>query len=279
MTWWCSATGAPWTWTWRPYPGVWLAVLALVVLYVRWRRASERVTRAPWGAWRTASFVAGAVLVWAALDWPIGALGAGYLVSLHELQWLLLAQITPALLLLSVPPAAWRSLAECPRWSRLLRSLAHPLLGFVVFNGVMLVTHVPALADAFMATQVGSFVTDLAWFASGFALWWPVLAPPGVSRMSAPARIGYLFAATIVPTAPAAFLTFADYPVYRIYELAPRVGTISAHQDQQVAGLLMKALADPIMWVSMAIIFFRWSAAERKAEAAAQAARLAGGER
>lgn len=275
MNWWCSATGAPWSWTWRPYPGVWLVVAALLFTYIRWRRAMERADGTGWGRWRTASSGVGALLVWAALDWPIGALGAGYLASVHEFQWLLLAQIAPPFLLLGAPPHAWQALALRPRWSNWLRRLAHPLVGLLGFNGVMLVTHVPALADALMATQVGSFVTDAAWFASGLALWWPVLAPAGVSRMSDPGKIGYLFAATIVPTAPAAFLTFAEYPVYRTYELAPRVHGIAAREDQQLAGLLMKALADPIMWLSMGIIFFRWSAAERRAEAAAQAARLA----
>lgn len=275
MNWWCSATGEPWTWTWRPYPGVWLAIALLLFLYVRWRRGAERASSAPWGVWRTLSFGLGLLLVWAALDWPVGALGAGYLISLHEAQWLLLAQIAPPFLILGAPPSAWQQLATTSRWSRLLHRCAAPLFGLLLFNGVMLVTHVPALADALMATQIGSFVTDSAWFVSGLALWWPVLAPAGVGRMSEPLKIGYLFAATIVPTAPAAFLTFAEYPVHRIYELAPRVNDISARADQQVAGLLMKALADPIMWLAMGILFFRWSAAERRAEAAAAAERLA----
>ena len=70
------------------------------------------------------------------------------------------------------------------------------------------------------------------------------------------------------PTAPAAFLTFAEYPAYRLYELAPRVGEIAARSDQQLAGLLMKAIADPIMWLGMGILFFRWSARERAEDAA-----------
>ena len=63
-------------------------------------------------------------------------------------------------------------------------------------------------------------------------------------------------------------LTFSELPAYKLYELAPRVGDIQAHSDQQMAGLLMKAVADPIMWVSMAILFFRWSAMEKRADQA-----------
>ena len=31
MQFWCSASGAAWTWTWRAYPGVWLFVLLLAL--------------------------------------------------------------------------------------------------------------------------------------------------------------------------------------------------------------------------------------------------------
>jgi hypothetical protein len=34
MTWWCAATGAPWTWGWQAFPGVWLFVALIVTLYV-----------------------------------------------------------------------------------------------------------------------------------------------------------------------------------------------------------------------------------------------------
>ena len=29
VQWWCSARGIPWKWRWTPYPGVWIAVIAL----------------------------------------------------------------------------------------------------------------------------------------------------------------------------------------------------------------------------------------------------------
>jgi putative membrane protein len=72
----------------------------------------------------------------------------------------------------------------------------------------------------------------------------------------------YLFGSTVLPTIPAAFITFANYPLYRLYELAPPVAQISAHTDQQTAGIIMKLGADPMIWLAMGIIFFRWSSAE-----------------
>jgi putative membrane protein len=246
---------------------VWLFVGLIALGYWRWRSRTERRAPGAWPASRVAAFALGLALVWAALDWPIGALGGGYLASMHTVQWLLLAQVAPPFLLMGVPPAAWDRL----HGTRALHALAGVLPGLLIFNAVMLVTHVPAVTDGLMRTQLGAFLIDALWLASGLALWWPVVAPAPFGRISEPAKMGYLFAATILPTAPAAFLTFASYPVYSLYELAPRVGGISARGDQQMAGLLMKAIADPIMWLSMGVLFYRWSAAERRAEARQEA--------
>ena len=38
--------------------------------------------------------------------------------------------------------------------------------------------------------------------------------------------------------------------------------------DQQAAGLIMKAVADPIIWLAMAIVFFRWQRVEEAADRA-----------
>ncbi|HSB53874.1 MAG TPA: cytochrome c oxidase assembly protein, partial [Gemmatimonadales bacterium] len=127
-----------------------------------------------------------------------------------------------------------------------------------VYNGVLALTHIPAVVDGLMPSQLGAAAVDLAWLGAGLALWLPVLHPDPRRRLALPLRILYLFASTLFPTAPAAFLTFADYPLYSLYELAPRVSGISARSDQVVAGLLMKLAADPPVWVAMAVIFFRW---------------------
>ncbi len=255
MQWWCAATAAEWTWAWRAYPGVWIAVALVAVAY--WRAVRPV---APWS--RVLSFAAGLLLLWTALDWPVGALGAGYLLSVHTAQYVVLTLVATPLLLGGVPPDRW------PADSALLRRLAHPGLGLFGYTAVMAVTHIPAVTDGLMATQPGSFAIDLLWLAGAFMLWWPVLAPAGTVRMSPPIRIGYLFAATIPPTVPAAFMVFADYPLYGLYELAPRVAAIGAAADQQAAGLIMKAGADPILWLAMGIVFFRWQHAEQRAERA-----------
>jgi putative membrane protein len=197
--------------------------------------------------------------LWAALDWPLGALGAGYLLSIHTTQYVVITCIAVPLLLIGIPP-------ELRARGRFSRFMAGPAPGLLGYTGIMALTHIPSVSDALMASQVGSLVVDLLWIAGAIALWWPVLAPEGVLRISPPLRVGYLFLATIPPTIPAAFMVFSDYPLYATYELAPRVAGIAAGSDQQSAGLIMKAGADPLLWIAMAIVFFRWQRAEDAAE-------------
>jgi hypothetical protein len=162
MLWWCSAQGTPWTWTWRPYVGVWLFVLAIVAAYVYWHRAATpgETTRAR--RWAAAG---GVCVLWIILDWPIGALGAGYLESVHALQFLVLSYVATPLLLIGLP-AGWETRLG-PRFAGWLRTLAHPVQAIIAFNLIVIATHVPAIVDALMVTQVGSLAIDAGWIAAG----------------------------------------------------------------------------------------------------------------
>lgn len=262
MNWWCSASDAAWQWTWQAYPGAWLAVAMLAAVVLRtWRRAPAP---GPLGRERF-SLAAGILAVWLAIDWPIGALGASYLSWVHTVQYLLISLVGAPLLLLAIPEPVIRAAVARPGRGGLLRLAGHPLVALGVFNAILFVTHLPAVVDGPMKGQVGNFLVDLSWLIGGLALWWPVVAPEGVGRLSPPLKMGYLFVATIPPTIPAAYLTFAKHPIYALYELAPRVPglDVPAQVDQQLSGLIMKVIGDPILWLAMAIVFFRWARRER----------------
>jgi putative membrane protein len=261
MKWWCSASDAAWSWDWRPYPGVWLVLVLAIAFHFRaWSRVElAGLTRRHAG--QTASYLAGVLALWAATDWPIGALGAGYLLSAHTVTYILLALVAPPLLWLGLPRNQWAANAGPG-----VRLLARPLPALMIFNATLVLTHLPGFVDGWMRSQWGSFGTDLAWLASGLILWWPVLAPnPAVSPLSQGAQMGYLFVASILPTVPAMFLVFASYPVYGLYELAPRVTPIlTAGTDQQLAGLIMKVIGDIPLWIGFAAVFFSWARREHR---------------
>ena len=95
LQWWCSARGEEWTWRWRAYPGVWIAIGGVGW----WLRAQHR--RAVPSKGDRALGIGAIVLLWLTLDWPIGPVGAGYLASVHTLQFVSLAMLVPPMLLVS----------------------------------------------------------------------------------------------------------------------------------------------------------------------------------
>jgi len=268
MTWWCSARGTAWDWTWQAYPGVWLFIGLLAAGYVALLRRAGATGGEVEGR-RRATFFGGLAVLWLALDWPIGALGAGYLASVHMAQFLMIALLAPPLILLGLPRAAYARLGESPRALAALRVLTHPLLALALFGVVVYWTHLPGVVDVLMVTQVGSFALDVVWLLGGLVFWWPVVAPvPERPGFPVGLKMGYLFLATVINTLPYAFLTFGELPFYGLYELAPPVSGITTRQDQQIAGLLMKMGGGVILWTAITILFFRWFHQEEAGSAA-----------
>lgn len=252
MQWWCSAQGLPWSWEWRAYPGVWLFVLAVVGLYLLAlrRAAAERP------AWRKRAGWAGLALVWLALDWPLGALGAGYLSSVHSAQFLLLTFIAPPLLLLGLGP---RPVTEGGR-----SPVPGILAAAVLFNVVVIATHMPRVVDGLMPTQAGAFAIDAVWLAAGLIFWRPVLL---TSRPFHPlARIGYIFWGTLAHTGIGVYFLLSELPVYRVFELAPPIPGMDPLSDQQLAGGIMELVGMFIIFGAVSLVALRWMQRENQLE-------------
>lgn len=266
MRWWCSAVEKDWDWTPRPYIGVWLLMAAIVGVYARlW--TSHRRDHGPTEADRTymVRFALGAALLWVASDWPVGALGAGYLASVHMLQYMLYAFAAAPLLLLGTPQWMAEAVLDKLHLRGVWFILSKPIVAVFVTNVLLIATHSPLGVDALRSSQLGSFVMDMIWLFCGLVLWAPVINPILEARMSSSmGRIVYLFlAAALVPMVPGGFITFSTTPLYSTYELAPRVGMSPIH-DQQLAGAIMKLASIPIVWTTMAVIWFRWYKRDNK---------------
>ena len=277
MRFWCSALQEPWTWAWRAYPGVWAASAAIAVPYVWARRRIRRthtlsldsaaVALARRQAW---FFGAGVAAFWVASDWPLGVLGAGYLASAHMAQFMLYTLIAAPLLVLGTPETMARRLLAKLRLYRLMTRLTHPVFAGLAFNGCLVATHSPWMTDTLRANQFGSFVMDIVWLASGVVVWLPICSPLVEHRLRAyPGKMVYLFLALgVVPAVPAGFLTFAGFPLYATYELAPRFYGIDAATDQQMAGLIMKLGGIPIVWGAIIAMMLRWADESRRSSPA-----------
>lgn len=274
MQWWCSAQGIAWTWTWRPYAGVWIMVLALAIWYWRsytraaceWEGVHPRL-RTP----RVVASLAGIALLWIALDWPVGTLGAGYLASVHMVQFFLIAMIAPALLVWGWPPASPAPGSNGTTRTSPLRSmvnaLTHPVVAIIIFDAVVVGTHAPPVVDSLMATQVGSFVLDMAWLIAGIIFWWPLIGGPfGRAPLRTPIDIAYIFASSLSHTGISMYLLLARFPVYSTYELAPPITGITKLTDQDLAGGLMLLGGAAIVLGAITVVFFRWQAEMEREE-------------
>ncbi|HEY8547548.1 MAG TPA: cytochrome c oxidase assembly protein [Acidimicrobiales bacterium] len=264
MTWWCSASTEPWSWSPRAYPGIWLFMALLLVGYLlAWRLAPATSDPASNRRKRWA-FLGGWALLWLSTDWPLGTLGAGYLATAHMAQYVLYSTAAAPLLVLGLPEWMLRRALSRMRAYRAVSVLARPLVAGLVFNAVLLITHAPITVDNLRTNQFGSFALDLAWLLSGLLLWLPICGPLDELKPSLPARGVYLFlAAGLVPMVPGGFLTFSDTPLYAIYELAPRVNDFDALDDQQAAGAIMKIGNLPLVWPVLAGLFIKWANQER----------------
>src|SRR5690606_651788 len=195
VQWWCSAVDLPWSWEWRAYPGVWLFVAAIAFAYWRVRRLAADPPSDE-SSWRGAAGVAGIVTLWVALDWPVGALGGGYLASIHMLQYLLIAFVAPTFLILGLPRGTSEAIGRTAAGG-ILRRLTHPVVAAVLFNAALIITHSPSVTDAMMATQLGSFAIDMLWLLPAILFWWTIVGvPPGRKQLSPPLRIGTIILGT-----------------------------------------------------------------------------------
>ncbi len=254
---------------WHAHPEVWLLMVSLLAAYF-WalRRLGPRHTAPGLPAatgLQKACWVTGVMTMWVAADWPVHDLSERYLYSVHMTQHLLITLVAPPLLLLGTPAWLAREILAPPALYRLVRRLARPIPAMIAFNALLVISHWPAFVDATLHSELLHFTAHTLIFFSALLMWCPVVAPlPELRPLSPAAQMLYLFLQSIVPTVPASFLVFAERPIYHFYEHVPRLWGLSAGEDQQIAGLLMKLGGGLLLWMLIAVLFFKWHAADEQ---------------
>jgi putative membrane protein len=256
---------------WEPHPDVWLLVGMLVAGYataiVRIGPLRTPAGKAPVSAFQASCFGAGALALLVASDWPVHDLGERYLFSVHMVQHLTYSLVAAPLLLLGTPTWLARMLLSPPALLRTVRALCRLIPATIIFNLVVIVTHVPAVMNVVLHHALAHFFIHALILISALIVWMPLVSPlPEVPRFHPLMRMLFLFLQSIVPTVPASFLTFGDHPLYHFYETVPRLWNITALHDMQYAGLIMKIAGGVILWVVIGIVFFRWYADEEEGE-------------
>jgi putative membrane protein len=252
---------------WAPHPEVWLLVGAIAAGYaLAVARLGPRLT--PTGSavvtrFQVTTFSAGLLAVWIASDWPVHDVAERYFFWVHMVQHTTYAIIAAPLLLMGTPTWLARWLLSTRWLLRTVRYLSRLIPATLLFNFVIIVTHVPVVVDASLHHALLHFSLHALILVSSLIVWMPLLSPlPEVPRLQPLARMLFLFLQSVVPTVPASFLTFGDHPLYKFYETVPRLWGLSALDDMRFAGLIMKILVGFSLWITITVVFFRWYNAE-----------------
>jgi putative membrane protein len=254
---------------WFADPAV-LAPLALMaVIYVRRFRQARRESGGRGATWLHALAFAGAMLaLLGALVTPLDGLGADYLFSAHMLQHVLLGDIAPLLLLLSLSRVILRPVTRrLMRVERALGPLASPVTAIALWLGTMYVWHIPALYDAAIENPLLHALEHLSFFAAGIALWWPLVQPIPMRRsLTGLQPLGYIAAAKGGLAALGLFLAWSSTAHYPFYEDAPRIWGLTAVEDQNVAGVIMMVEQSLTLVLVMVWVFIRMLARSEQEE-------------
>ncbi|MEO6989328.1 MAG: cytochrome c oxidase assembly protein [Aquihabitans sp.] len=237
---------------------------ALVGLAIWWlakgRHKSDDVADAGSSTGRTVALVFGALLLWAVLDWPLAALGAGYLATAQMARQIIMVMLIAPLLLFAIPASLAVRVVGTGRGLSVLRLVARPIFAVPVAAFILLVFNTPVMVDPLLKTPYGAFAMDFAWLLAGFTLWMPVQCPhPAVRRLEGPAAMVYLIGQSIVPILPGFFMTWSDFPIYSTYEFAPRVfAGFDALTDQNAAAATLQVGGMFLLWAQIAYRFLKW---------------------
>jgi putative membrane protein len=228
-------------WEWVPVPAI--VLLAVAAGYVA---ATVRVDHLqpfqPWPSRHTVCFLAGIAAMWVAILGPPGAFDDVFFYA-HMIQHILLTMVAAPLLVLGEPVCAW-----------------------ILFIGVMTLSHIPAVYDyALSHPLVHDYVEHPLYVASALLYYYPLLAAsPGRHSLPHGVRAVSLFT-MMIPMAMVGFFIYAAPQIgYPYYAHVPRPFGPAAFEDQQLSGAVMwsSTMALGALWLCVAGL--RWLHAEER---------------
>jgi cytochrome c oxidase assembly factor CtaG len=207
-----------------------LAAVAAVVYWVAARRD-------PPGR-RPLLFALGLLLIVGALNSPLETIAVHYLLLIHLLQNVMIADWAPPLILLGLTPAMRAAIAH--RGGLAFAWITRPKIALPVWLVAWYGIHLAVFYDFALRNPWALNIEHALLVAVGLLFWWPVLAGEP-HDVSVPVKIGYLGAAFVGSVFLGLGLTFSETPFYDFYAEAPRLWGLSPSQDQNFGGILMNA--------------------------------------
>ena len=242
-----------------PYRWSWDAD-ALVVIPGMAAAYAIALTRFPAPRWRIVCFGVGCGLMLAVQITPLDTLALHYLLVMHLLQNVVLAEWGPLLDRDRPDPAhgpgaradSRRADLSPSRWSRCR-------------SGSASITHGTSRGRTTPRSRHQWTILHLehaTYFFAGCLLWWPVVQ----GRRSSGAKAGYLFAAFVLGSPLGLLLALLPHAVYGFYLDVPRLWGLSPLVDQQIAGVTMASEQSVVLFAAFAFYLLRFFDEESSAD-------------
>ena len=256
-------------WRFQPHPEVWLLVVAVLFSYIYAVRVLGPAVVKNGPAITTKqrnAFIAGVLLLWLASDWPVHDIAEEYLYSMHMFQHMVLSYFMPPLILLAIPKWMFDAVLGADRVRKTFNWLAKPVIAGVLFNAIVMITHIPQIVNRSVSNAPLHYSMHVLLIVTALLVWVPICGPDRKLHLQSGGKMIYLFLMSVVPTVPAAWLTFAEGAVYKHYDTAVRVWGLSVTTDQQIAGAIMKTGGAIFLWSIVVFLFFKRFSAGFSAE-------------
>ena len=258
-----------WGFITNPVPSLFL--LAAVYFYITGLNNWPNKTH-PINIWQKASFFAGILVLFIALQSPVEPLAEHYF-SIHQAQHLLVRMVGPLLILLGAPLTPM--LRGMPPWlrqgviRRIVRQpsarwvygkITNPIFTVVTFLALLYIWQAPGPHDLAVHNDWVHELMHGTMLTSGFLFWWIVIDPkPHRSRLHYGLRVLYLGLIVLPNTLLGAAIAFQEDLIYSAYQELPRPWEgFSYLSDQRFGGLMLWVPGDMMSIIAAGIVMFMW---------------------
>ncbi len=246
--------------------------------FVRLRR--RRRDHAPWS--RVALFGLGLSALVVPLVSPLDVVGDRFLLSAHMLQHVVIGDVGPALLVLSVrgpllffllPLPLMRQVGGAAPLRHAAAWLTRPKVALTAWGIAYGAWHIPAVYDYAAQHQVVHDLEHASFVFVGLLVWTVLIDPARRGKLSRGRRLGVAALLFWMGTVISDVLIFSFHPLYPAYaRQVERVFSLAPVRDQQFAGLVMTI--DQVVTLGLFAVVLLWPALrERQRDNALPAAR------
>lgn len=276
---------------WSPFLLVFMMAVGVLYTFVvgPWRTNFKDSEAVPLK--KQLTFLIGLALLYLAQGGPLSLLGH-LMFTFHMVDMAVSYFIVPPMLLYGIPDWLWKWAFARAFW-RPFRFLMNPLICLFLFNLMFSFYHMPNVHDWIMVhTTIHGFFY-FALLVAAMMNWWHITYPVKEwARLSPLWRLGYIFSNGMILTPACVLIIFASEPLFAVYS-DPNVwaqamrycvsgdpaallsqfkggpaffNLLTAQEDQQLGGIIMKFLQEFMNIGSLFVIFMRWYRQERDKE-------------